>query len=80
MGPRQLHLDQPDPLAGRSEGQRVFTFPTAGRFLAQFGVGPVTRPYEYAEVAMQTGALEGVAWSGITEDDTADWAGPASIS
>ncbi len=55
-------------------GLRVFTFPTAGRFLAQFGVVPVTLPYEDIEVAVQTGELDGVAWSGITEDYTVGWA------
>jgi TRAP-type mannitol/chloroaromatic compound transport system substrate-binding protein len=56
------------------EGQRVFTFPTAGRFLTQFGVVPVTLPYEDVEVALQTGELDGVAWSGITEVYTVGWA------
>ncbi|MEM6946214.1 MAG: twin-arginine translocation signal domain-containing protein, partial [Pseudomonadota bacterium] len=37
------------------KGLRVFTFPTAGRFLAQFGVVPVTLPWEDIEVAVQTG-------------------------
>jgi TRAP-type mannitol/chloroaromatic compound transport system substrate-binding protein len=56
------------------KGKRVFTFPTAGRFLAQFGVVPVTLPWEDIEVAVQTGELDGVAWSGITEDYTVGWA------
>jgi TRAP-type mannitol/chloroaromatic compound transport system substrate-binding protein len=56
------------------QGKRVFTFPTAGRFLTQFGVVPVTLPYEDVEVAMQTGELDGIAWSGITEDYTVGWA------
>lgn len=56
------------------QGKRVFTFPTAGRFLAQFGVVPVTLPWEDIEVALQTGELDGVAWSGITEDYTVGWA------
>jgi TRAP-type mannitol/chloroaromatic compound transport system substrate-binding protein len=56
------------------EGKRVFTFPTAGRFLSQFGVVPVTLPWEDIEVAIQTGELDGVAWSGITEDYTVGWA------
>lgn len=56
------------------KGKRVFTFPTAGRFLAQFGVVPVTLPWEDIEVAMQTGELDGIAWSGITEDYTVGWA------
>lgn len=56
------------------EGKRVFTFPTAGRFLAQFGVVPVTLPWEDVQVAIQTGELDGIAWSGITEDYTVGWA------
>ena len=56
------------------EGLRLYTFPTAGRFLAQFGVIPVSIPYEDAEVAVQTGELDGMAWSGITEDYTVGWA------
>lgn len=56
------------------KGLRVFTFPTAGRFLTQFGVIPVTLPWEDIEVAIQTGELDGVAWSGITEDYTVGWA------
>ncbi|MEZ5706465.1 MAG: TRAP transporter substrate-binding protein [Burkholderiaceae bacterium] len=56
------------------KGKKVFTFPTAGRFLSQFGVVPVTLPYEDVEVALQTGEIDGVAWSGITEDYTVGWA------
>ncbi len=56
------------------QGKRVFTFPTAGRFLAQFGVVPVTLPWEDIEAAVQTGKLDGIAWSGITEDYTVGWA------
>ena len=65
-----------DPINSLSDlkGKRVFTFPTAGRFLSQFGVVPVTLPWEDIEVAMQTGELDGVAWSGITEDYTVGWA------
>jgi len=55
-------------------GKKVYTFPTAGRFLAQFGVVPVQLPYEDAQVALQTGEIDGVAWSGITEDYTVGWA------
>jgi TRAP-type mannitol/chloroaromatic compound transport system substrate-binding protein len=55
-------------------GLRVFTFPTAGRFLSRFGVVPVTLPWEDIEVAVQTGELDGIAWSGITEDYTVGWA------
>ncbi|MDP4034284.1 MAG: TRAP transporter substrate-binding protein [Pseudorhodobacter sp.] len=56
------------------KGKRVFTFPTAGRFLTRFGVVPVTLPWEDVEVALQTGELDGIAWSGITEDYTVGWA------
>ncbi|GLQ73583.1 TRAP transporter substrate-binding protein DctP [Vibrio penaeicida] len=56
------------------KGKRVFTFPTAGRFLSRFGVIPVTLPWEDVEVAIQTGELDGIAWSGITEDYTVGWA------
>lgn len=56
------------------KGKRVFTFPTAGKFLARFGVIPVTLPWEDVEVAIQTGELDGIAWSGITEDYTVGWA------
>ena len=55
-------------------GLKLYTFPTAGRFLTQFGVVPVNIPYEDAEVAAQTGELDGMAWSGITEDYTVGWA------
>jgi len=56
------------------KGLRTYTFPTAGRFLSQFGVVPVNIPNEDAEVAMQTGELDAIAWSGITEDYTVGWA------
>ena len=56
------------------EGLRIFTVPTAGRFLTQFGVVPVTLPWEDVEVALQTGELDGLAWSGITEVYTVGWA------
>jgi TRAP-type mannitol/chloroaromatic compound transport system substrate-binding protein len=56
------------------EGKRVFTFPTAGRFLERFGVVPVTLPWEDIEVAMQTRELDGIAWAGITEAYTVGWA------
>ena len=34
----------------------------------------VTLPYEDVQMALQTGELDGVAWSGITEDYTVGWA------
>ena len=65
-----------DPIRSIADlnGQRVFTFPNAGRFLTKYGVVPVTLPFEDVEVAIQTGELDGVAWSGITEDYTSGWA------
>ena len=70
------HFATKDPIRSLAdlEGKRIFTFPTAGRFLAQFGVVPVSIPWEDVEVAMQTGELDGIAWSGITEDYTVGWA------
>ena len=70
------HFNTVDPIRSLAdlEGKRVFTFPTAGRFLAQFGVVPVNLPWEDIEVAVQTGELDGIAWSGITEDYTVGWA------
>ncbi|OIQ50314.1 Monocarboxylate 2-oxoacid-binding periplasmic protein precursor [Pseudodesulfovibrio hydrargyri] len=56
------------------KGKRVFTFPTGGRFLSRFGVVPVTLPWEDVQVALQTGELDGIAWSGITECYTVGWA------
>ncbi len=55
-------------------GLRVYTFPTAGRFLSKYGVVPVNIPYEDAEVAVQTGEIDGMAWCGITEAYTVGWA------
>jgi TRAP-type mannitol/chloroaromatic compound transport system substrate-binding protein len=56
------------------KGMRMYMFPTVGRFMQQFGVIPMALPYEDVEVAIQTGELDGVAWSGITEDYTVGWA------
>ena len=69
------HFATKDPINSLADlqGKRIFTFPTAGRFLAQFGVVPVTLPWEDIEVAMQTGELDGIAWSGITEVYTVGW-------
>ena len=70
------HFATKDPIRSLAdlEGKRIFTFPTAGRFLSQFGVVPVNLPWEDIEVAVQTGELDGIAWSGITEDYTVGWA------
>jgi TRAP-type mannitol/chloroaromatic compound transport system substrate-binding protein len=56
------------------DGLRLYTFPTAGQFLAKFGVVPVSIPYEDAEVAVQTGELDGMAWCGATEAYAVGWA------
>ncbi len=56
------------------KGLRAYMFPTIGRFMQRFGVIPISLPYEDVEVAIQTGELDGVAWSGITEDYTVGWA------
>jgi TRAP-type mannitol/chloroaromatic compound transport system substrate-binding protein len=56
------------------KGLRMYMFPTGGRFMQQFGVTPMSLPYEDVQMAIQTGELDGVAWSGITEDYTVGWA------
>lgn len=56
------------------KGLRVFSPPTAGRFLSRFGVAPVTLPWEDIQVAIQTGELDGIAWCGATECYTVGWA------
>lgn len=56
------------------KGLRMYMFPTGGRFMQRFGVVPMSLPYEDVQMAIQTGELDGVAWSGITEDYTVGWA------
>ena len=56
------------------KGMRMYMFPTIGRFMQRFGVVPMAIPYEDVQMAIQTGELDGVAWSGITEDYTVGWA------
>ena len=70
------HLSTVKPVRQLADlkGLRVFTFPTAGRFLARFGVVPVTLPWAEVREAVQGGKLDGLAWSGITEDYTVGWA------
>ena len=58
-------------------GMKVFTFPTAGRFLSRFGVLPVTLSFEEVAPALKSGRLDGVAWSGITEAYAVGWADAA---
>ncbi|MES9905523.1 MAG: TRAP transporter substrate-binding protein [Sedimenticola sp.] len=72
--PCHFNTVQPINSLADLKGKRVFTFPTAGKFLKRFGVVPVTLPWEDIEVAVQTGELDGIAWSGITEDYTVGWA------
>ena len=55
-------------------GKRVFGVPTAGKFLSQYGLIPVTVPWDDVEVALQTGELDGVAWCGFTEAYEVGWA------
>jgi TRAP-type mannitol/chloroaromatic compound transport system substrate-binding protein len=55
------------------KGLRVYMFPTGGQFMSRFGVVPVSLPYEDVQVAIQTGELDGVCWSGITEVHTVGW-------
>lgn len=75
-GQDPCHFNTKKPINSLADlqGLRLYTFPTAGRFLTQFGVVPVSIPYEDAQVAVQTGELDGMAWSGITEDYTVGWA------
>jgi TRAP-type mannitol/chloroaromatic compound transport system substrate-binding protein len=70
------HFITSSPITSLAElsGKRVFTFPTAGRFLSQFGVVPVTVPWEDVEIALQTREIDGVAWCGITEAYEVGWA------
>ena len=70
------HIFTKDPInsLGDLKGKRVFGVPTAGRFLAQYGLIPVTVPWEDVEVALQTGELDGVAWCGFTEAYEVGWA------
>ncbi len=56
------------------KGLRVYMFPTGGQFMRQFGVVPVSLPYGDVQMAIQTKELDGVCWSGITEDYTVGWA------
>ena len=74
------HFSTVKPIRGVKDlkGLRIFTFPTAGRFLKRFGVVPVTLPWADVKAAVQAGELDGLAWSGITEDYAVGWAEVAS--
>ena len=72
-----LHIftvDKPIRSLADMNGLRVFGVPTAGRFLARYGLVPVTVPWDDVEVAMRTGELDGVAWCGFTEAYEVGWA------
>ena len=71
-----LHIFTKEPIRSIADmaGKRVFGVPTAGRFLARYGLIPVTVPWEDVEVALQTGELDGVAWCGFTEAYEVGWA------
>ncbi len=71
-----LHIFTKEPIRSLADmaGKRVFGVPTAGRFLARYGLIPVTVPWEDVEVALQTGELDGVAWCGFTEAYEVGWA------
>jgi TRAP-type mannitol/chloroaromatic compound transport system substrate-binding protein len=72
-----LHIftvDKPIRSLADMSGLRVFGVPTAGRFLARYGLVPVTVPWDDVEVAMRTGELDGVAWCGFTEAYEVGWA------
>ncbi len=56
------------------QGLRVYMFPTGGDFMTQYGVVPVSLPYEDAEMAVLTGMLDGMSWCAITENYTVGWA------
>lgn len=67
-------VDKPIRTMSDMRGLKVFGVPTAGRFMSQYGLIPVTVPFEDVEVALQTGELDGVAWSGFTEMYEIGWA------
>ncbi len=71
-----LHIFTKDPINSLADmrGKRVFGVPTAGRFLSQYGLIPVTVPWDDVEVSLQTGELDGVAWCGFTEAYEVGWA------
>ena len=70
------HFITVDPIRRLADlqGKRVFTIPTAGKFLSRFGVVPVTLPWDDVEAALRSGTLDGLAWSGITEAYAVGWA------
>ncbi len=55
-------------------GQKLYTTGTLAQFLGTLGVVPVTIANEDVAMGLQTGRLDGVAWSGMTELYTIGWA------
>jgi len=55
------------------KGLRVYTMPTAGDFMRQFGIIPTVLPNEDVSMALQTGILDGVMQCGATEIYTIGW-------
>ena len=75
LGPVPFRHQGADPTASRtSRASASSPSRPPGGSSTQFGVVPVTLPWEDVEVAVQTGELDGIAWSGITEDYTVGWA------
>lgn len=71
-----LHIFTKEPIRSLADmkNKRVFGVPTAGKFLSRYGLIPVTVPWDDVEVGLQTGQLDGVAWSGFTEMYEIGWA------
>lgn len=74
MTPRRRALMDVVTIVTLLKGLRVYMFPTGGRFMTRFGVVPISLRYEDVQVAIRTGELDGVAWSGITEVYSVGWA------
>ena len=69
------HLITKEPLESLDDLDklRVVTFPTAEDFLARFGVRSVQLRGDEVIPALKFGEINGVAWSGITENYEMDW-------
>jgi TRAP-type mannitol/chloroaromatic compound transport system substrate-binding protein len=70
----QFRYHQANPKLEDLKGLRVFSFPPAAGSCSNSALFPMALPWEDIEMAVQTGELDGVAWSGITEDYTVGWA------
>ena len=58
------HFNTVDPIRSLDDlkGKRVFTFPTAGKFLSRFGIVPVTLPWDEVKDAVRN---RRVGWLGL---------------